>query len=358
MKILYFINRLSLSGGTLMMAKHVHALRCMGHDASLACLAQDDEYNFRTPLVRCSSTEDLAALYPDLTVACQPQDLIAVRRHVKKAVFLVQDRPIQKLDNYYAAKKKYFRYYGPIGTLVLKIRRFRDERLLSSVFSANQPVWCISPVIAEELRQWKNINSSIIRNAIDPSWFSEAPRGKPCRIVCIGDPKVQVKNMERAMKALQRLKQQRTVHVTHISSGGILPEALARAADEHLVNLPHEEVLSICRQSHILFSPSLSEGFGLPAVEGMACGMLCVLSDIEAYRSFHKGNSNAVEPYALYFNPQDIDDMVRALDTACTNFATPAMTALREHGQRVATWYSEEGMKHDLEAALKTLRAS
>ena len=54
-------------------------------------------------------------------------------------------------------------------------------------------------------------------------------------------------------------------------------------------------------------SPSLAEGFGLPAVEAAACGAPVVLSDIPAHRE-------TLESDALFFPPRDVARLAEQLD--------------------------------------------
>ena len=65
-------------------------------------------------------------------------------------------------------------------------------------------------------------------------------------------------------------------------------EALIGRIDEYHVQVPPEEVGHMLRSgSGILLSSSdHGEGFGLPAVEAMACGVPAALTDILSYRTF------------------------------------------------------------------------
>jgi glycosyltransferase involved in cell wall biosynthesis len=74
--------------------------------------------------------------------------------------------------------------------------------------------------------------------------------------------------------------------------------------DRHLAQL--------YRQSSCLFFPSLYEGFGLPIIEAMACGVPTVVSDRPEFRE-------CAGSLAYFCDPKDIESMARALQDALTN---------------------------------------
>lgn len=69
-----------------------------------------------------------------------------------------------------------------------------------------------------------------------------------------------------------------------------------------------EELNLLYKNAIALVFPSLMEGFGLPAVEAMANGCLVLCSDIPV---FHE----VLGEVAVYFNPQDINDIANKLES-------------------------------------------
>ena len=70
-----------------------------------------------------------------------------------------------------------------------------------------------------------------------------------------------------------------------------------------------DELRRLYRKARCLFFPSLYEGFGLPVLEALACGVPVATSN----------NSSLPEvggECAIYFDPHDADDMARALARA------------------------------------------
>jgi glycosyltransferase involved in cell wall biosynthesis len=80
-----------------------------------------------------------------------------------------------------------------------------------------------------------------------------------------------------------------------------------------------------------LVFPSLYEGFGLPPLEAMTCG--CVVAAARA-ASLPEACGNA----ALYFDPNDVDDMVSSLQRLCADAAL--RETLRVAGTRHVAAYT------------------
>jgi glycosyltransferase involved in cell wall biosynthesis len=76
--------------------------------------------------------------------------------------------------------------------------------------------------------------------------------------------------------------------------------------------VPDDELAALYTGAVAAVVPSLSEGFGLPAVEAAACGTAVVLSDLPAHRETLGGT-------ALFFKPMDVTTLARELERLCTD---------------------------------------
>jgi Flp pilus assembly protein TadD len=91
------------------------------------------------------------------------------------------------------------------------------------------------------------------------------------------------------------------------------------------------------------------EGFFLPAVEAMACGVPCVLTDIPCFRGYGAGQ------YALFVPPRDPAAMAEAIVLGAR---MPALRAeLRAAGLEVSSRYRRETHGAALEQALLAIAA-
>lgn len=96
---------------------------------------------------------------------------------------------------------------------------------------------------------------------------------------------------------------------------GTLSDSLAEKIrlnrlEQHVHSLgmiPEESLPSLYRGAHTLVMPSKYEGFGLPLVEAMACGTPVLASDRTAM-------PEVCGEAALYFDPENLESMVDALD--------------------------------------------
>jgi glycosyltransferase involved in cell wall biosynthesis len=70
--------------------------------------------------------------------------------------------------------------------------------------------------------------------------------------------------------------------------------------------VPDAELLQLYNACEVFVFPSFYEGFGLPALEAMACGRAVVCSDASAL-------PEVVDGAAILFDPYAVDEMVRAI---------------------------------------------
>ena len=95
-------------------------------------------------------------------------------------------------------------------------------------------------------------------------------------------------------------------------------------------------------RAHVL--PSLSEGFGLPGLEAMAHGCPLVSSNATCLPEVYGGA-------AVYFNPEDIQDMAGKISTVITD--DEIRRSLVEFGNERITHYSWRNMSKEMLAVFK-----
>ena len=100
---------------------------------------------------------------------------------------------------------------------------------------------------------------------------------------------------------------------THVPT---IRAAIAKASLEHRVVLtgfvPDVDLVHLYNQALALVQPSLMEGFGLPAVEAMACGIPVVSSRAGSL-------PEVVGDAGLFFDPRNVDSITCALNSIIVN---------------------------------------
>lgn len=168
--------------------------------------------------------------------------------------------------------------------------------------------------------------AQVVHNGVDEIWFDEPkPKGgKVPYVVYVGNVKPH-KNLVRLLEAWGKLDG--CPHVLKIvgkREGFLTGDARVAALAEKLGKrveftgrVEDETLRQIVAGASLLVMPSLYEGFGLPPLEAMACGVPCVVSNAA---SLPEVCGNA----ALYFNPHDAKAMADVIGKVLKDAKTSA----------------------------------
>ncbi len=133
---------------------------------------------------------------------------------------------------------------------------------------------------------------SVIFDGVDPDIFrplEDAPR-EPRRVLFVGHTEDKNKGFRYLIEALRTLDSagcyQLTVvqHPRSKEARRLIAEVGLRGPVTYRERLSREELVREYNRAHLLVSPSLYEGFGLPAAEAMACGTPVVATTAGALR--------------------------------------------------------------------------
>ncbi len=130
---------------------------------------------------------------------------------------------------------------------------------------------------------------SVLHNGVDSALFKPLPhvQRQPCQIMATASADTPTKGLHILLAAAARLVgSYPALGLTLIGKprpGGDI-ERLVSSLNLHdrirwVSNVDHETIVDLYAQSTIAVVPSLYEGFGLPAVEAMACGIPLISSD-------------------------------------------------------------------------------
>jgi glycosyltransferase involved in cell wall biosynthesis len=169
------------------------------------------------------------------------------------------------------------------------------------------------------------------------------------RVLMVGPYEVDWKGVRDGLLALKELKTELPLQVVRVSQFPCHPEETRLGVnDEYHCHLRADEMPNVYRSCDVMLAPSWTqEGFGLPALEAMACGVPVVMSDIPSFRNFANG-----EDWALFFAERDIPGMQQALRRLFRD--TVLRARLRQRALEVAQGYTFTRVAERIERVLMT----
>lgn len=114
----------------------------------------------------------------------------------------------------------------------------------------------------------------------------------------------------------------------------------------YLGRVPDNELPSLYSGATALVVPSLYEGFGLPALEALACGAPVIASNTSAFPEVF-GDA------ALFVNPLDVNEIAEAMQTIAKD--SSLANELRARGLQRAAQFSWDDSARRIEAILKSI---
>jgi glycosyltransferase involved in cell wall biosynthesis len=213
-----------------------------------------------------------------------------------------------------------------------------------------QPVPCLalSPHLAVLVKERFGRPARVVPPALAPYWrpaLRRRPHSLP-RVVVANPFEIEWKGVSTGLRAVAELRQRgvacRLVRVSQWPLSA--DERSLLAPDEFHHHLEPLAVARLFRGADLMLAPSWEqEGFGLPVLEAMACGVPVVASDISAFRAF-AGGAAALVPY---------DRPEAFAEAAGEILADPARwRVMRRRGLEASQWFTEERVTRIAEEAL------
>ncbi len=214
----------------------------------------------------------------------------------------------------------------------------------------------IAPHLTGLLRQRFGIESKQVVYAIDHAVHFPAPERAPqtpLRIGLVGPWQIAWKDLATGFQAC-RLAHRAGQQLVLVRATNTTPDAAERGAPfpvEWHQQVPPAQMGDFYRSLDVFLGTSSGseEGFFLPAIEAMACGVPSVLTDIPCFRNH--GTGTGQDHFALFVPPRDPTAMAEALVVAG---AMPEVRAtLRREGLLLAEGYHQDRHGEQLEAVLQ-----
>jgi len=223
-----------------------------------------------------------------------------------------------------------------------------EHPAILEAYQAAIPCIAVSPHLAALVQEQFGRPTRVIPPCLERFWRPAWRRrpGRPPRITVLGPFENRWKGMATALEAVRTLRARGTpCRLVRVSPWPLSAEESALAApDEYHERVVPRTVARILRSADVLLAPSWEqEGFGLPVLEAMACGVPVVASDISSFRTL--ASSAAV--LVPFDQPQRFAEAALAiLDDP------PRWRTLRRRGLSVARLYSEARVAPVVEDAM------
>lgn len=223
-----------------------------------------------------------------------------------------------------------------------------DHPAIEAAYSEEMPSIAVAPHLAKLIEERFRRPARVVPQPLGEGFVPKMrfrPRRKP-RVLVVGPYEFYLKGVPTALEAIARLRRRGIeAKAIRLSQWPLSPAEQDKLAPHEFHQLlPPAEVPDLMRGCDLLLAPSWSqEGFGLPALEAMGCGLPVIASDIPAYREF-------ATPAAILVPYDDPEAFAMAAESLLKN---PA--AWREHrnkGLEIAKSYAPELCAGALEKAI------
>jgi glycosyltransferase involved in cell wall biosynthesis len=224
-----------------------------------------------------------------------------------------------------------------------------DHPAIEAAYSEEIPAIAVAPHLAKLIEERFRRPARVVPQPLGEGFTPKMrfrPRRKP-RVLVVGPYEFYLKGVPTALEAIVKLRRRGIeARAIRLSQWPLSPaEQEKLVPDEFHQLLPPSEVPDLMRSCDLLLAPSWpQEGFGLPALEAMGCGLPVVASDIPAYREF-------ASPAAILVPYEDPEAFAMAAESLLKNPAS-----WREHrrqGLEIAKNYAPELCAAALEGAIQ-----
>jgi glycosyltransferase involved in cell wall biosynthesis len=351
MKIHFFANDTTFTGGRLVMFDHANALAASGHSVTIQVPGGGgavDWMDLRVPIFDLESTG-----YDGLPAAdiC----LFDRRRFARPLCSAGRGVPVQFCQGFEGVDvdvRLARLVASPAGWLRPNElwNLWRRRHAIESDYALPAVKIVVQQHLHDILARRYHQPVYVVPNGLPPGVFTPGADDVRERtvILVVGPTNVRCKRIADALEAIRLIKIRRPdVRLVRVS-----PHPMSSAeqqfgvTDEYHVLVPPEELARQYRRAAALLFPSdETEGFGLPMLEAMACGTPVVVSDIAAARAF-----DARGDHACFVPVGRPDELAEALASLLDD--PTRQERLRQRGQEVAAHYTRERSHAAMERAL------
>lgn len=321
LRIAYLLEAAPLFGGVKVVLQQANLMARRGHRVTVVCPGDPpDWFPLEAELLRPPGLDPADLPDADVTVASYwttlPRALAAARGEVVHYC--------QGFEGIYTHNRS-------------------EHAAIDEAYRSPVPAMVVAPHLARLLAERFGRPARVVPQPLEPCfrpplffpWRRRRPRRRP-RVLVTSPFEIDWKGVRTALEAVAELRR-RDVELTlvRLSQWPLSPEERALVApDEFHEHLAPREVPHLVRGCDLLLAPSWEqEGFGLPVLEAMACGVPVVASDVSCFRDWTDGAARLV-PF----------DDARAFAAAAREILDdPGLwRQMRRRGRRVARGFGED----------------
>jgi glycosyltransferase involved in cell wall biosynthesis len=327
LRVNYLLEDTALFGGVKIPLHHANLLHRRGHEIRVISRgSRPDWYRIDPPFESV----------PEFSVETVPEADLNIATYwttIKPAASLSDGRAIHYCQGFEASYTH---------------NRDEHERILEA-YSLPLPAFALSPHLAELVRTRFGRPARLVPPALEPIWRSRwrlAPNHPP-RVLVLHPFEIDWKGVATALEAVKILRSDGfDLRLVRISQWPLVDaERALLEPDEFHCHLGPSEVARAVVAGDLLLAPSWEqEGFGLPVLEAMACGVPVVASRIAAFEAFASDAADLVAPH-------DAHGFADAARRVLTDRAR--WRQMRRAGLSVARRFSARQVVREVEAALR-----
>ncbi|MCK5311335.1 MAG: glycosyltransferase family 4 protein [Desulfobacteraceae bacterium] len=324
MHFVFLSSTMKFTGGTKLLFDYASYLRQAGHKVDVLVKSKvgtlkDSIY---VTVVKNFNSETIPEC--DLVIATTPRDLQqALDSKKNKVVNFCQGLQVIGLEERIKGYGIPFRFQkkGVLNKLRLMRKKISWQRKINRIdklYRLPMPVITVAKPLQRIFERRYGQKVDLCVNGVHEKYFfplSERREIKinpdsPLRILSVGPLDVSVKGIAITLDAIKKLKDNGIpIHFTRVAPEFIDIEKDNPCVDKFFENVSPEKMGEIMRSSDIYISNSFAaEGFGLPAIEALSCGLLCVLSSIPSYKSF-----SIRDDFCFFLDENNDDGTVKAI---------------------------------------------
>jgi len=315
---------MKFTGGTKLLFEYASYLRNAGHRTDV--LVKHKTGTLKDSIDVTIVPDFISEFIPecDLVIATTPRDLRQAWDSKKnKVVNFCQGFQITELEQRIQGYNIPLRFQkkGIVNKLRLirkKISWQKKIKRIDKLYKLPIPMITVAKPLQKILEQRYNRKVDLCVNGVSKKYFFSAiekaeikiTADRPLRIISVGPFDVSVKGISITLDAIKKLKSIGVpIHFTRIAPEFIDVEKKDPCVDEFFENVSSQKMGEIMRSSDVYISNSFAaEGFGLPAIEALSCGLICILNSIPSYKSFSDRDG-----FCYFLDENNVDKTVKAI---------------------------------------------